>query len=72
MLPTAYVNDTNMQQTHPIDTVIRTGFKCDHVIIANCDFSQSAQLLERNVYITRKRTYVRLGVINTLHVHNAI
>ena len=27
----------------------RTGFKCKHVIIANCDFSQ---LLERNVYIT--------------------
>ena len=30
----------------------RTGFKCDHVIIANCDFSPSTQLLERNVYIT--------------------
>ena len=29
-----------------------TGFKCEHVIIANCDFSPSAQLLERNVYIT--------------------
>ena len=30
----------------------RTGFKCEHVIIANCDFSPSAQLLERSVYIT--------------------
>ena len=30
----------------------RTGFKCEHVIIANCDFSPSTQLLERNVYIT--------------------
>ena len=30
----------------------RTGFKCEHVLIANCDFSPSAQLLERNVYIT--------------------
>ena len=30
----------------------RMGFKCEHVIIANCDFSPSAQLLERNVYIT--------------------
>ena len=30
----------------------RTGFKCEHVIIANCNFSPSAQLLERNVYIT--------------------
>ena len=30
----------------------RTGFKCEHVIIANCDFSPSAQVLERNVYIT--------------------
>ena len=38
----------------------RTGFKCEHVIIANCDFSPSAQLLERNVYITRIRTYVRV------------
>ena len=37
----------------------RTGFKCKHVIIANCDFSPSAQLLERNVYITRIHTYVR-------------
>ena len=27
----------------------RTGFKCEHVIIANCDFSLCAQLLERNV-----------------------
>ena len=27
----------------------RTGFKCEHVIIANCDFSPHAQLLERNV-----------------------
>ena len=26
-----------------------TGFKCEHVIIANCDFSPSAQLLERNI-----------------------
>ena len=30
----------------------RTGFKCEHVIMVNCDFSPSAQLLERNVYIT--------------------
>ena len=30
----------------------RTDFKCEHVIIANCDFSLSTQLLERNVYIT--------------------
>ena len=30
----------------------RTGFKCEHVIIANCDFSPRAQLLEHNVYIT--------------------
>ena len=30
----------------------RTGFKCEHVIIANCDFSPSTQLLEHNVYIT--------------------
>ena len=30
----------------------RTGFKCEHVIIANCDFSPSAQLLECNVCIT--------------------
>ena len=29
----------------------RTGFKCEHVIIANCDFSPSTQLLECNVYI---------------------
>ena len=29
-----------------------TGFKCEHVIIVNCDFSPSTQLLERNVYIT--------------------
>ena len=43
----------------------RTGFKCEHVIIANCYFSPSAQLLERNVYITCIRTYVRTGVINT-------
>ena len=43
----------------------KTGFKCEHVIIANCDFSLSAQLLERNVYITRIRMYVRAGVINT-------
>ena len=28
------------------------GFKCKHVIIENCDFSPSTQLLERNVYIT--------------------
>ena len=27
----------------------RTGFKCEHVIIANCDFGPCAQLLERNV-----------------------
>ena len=27
----------------------RTRFKCEHVIIANCDFSLSVQLLERNV-----------------------
>ena len=27
----------------------RTGFKCEHVIIANCDFSPCVQLLERNV-----------------------
>ena len=42
----------------------RTGFKCEHVIIANCDFSPSTQLLERNVYITRTRirTYARTGV----------
>ena len=32
-------------------TVYRTLFKCEHVIIANCDFSPSAQLSERNVYI---------------------
>ena len=38
------------------------GFKCEHVIIANCDFSPSAQLLERNVYITCIRTYVRAVV----------
>ena len=31
----------------------RTGFKCEHVIIVNCDFSPSTQLLERNVYITQ-------------------
>ena len=30
----------------------RTSFKCEHVIIANCDFSPSVQLLEHNVYIT--------------------
>ena len=30
----------------------RMGFKCEHVIIATCDFSPSAQSLERNVYIT--------------------
>ena len=42
----------------------RTGFKCEHGIIMNCDFSPSAQLLERNVYITRIHTYVRAGVIN--------
>ena len=36
----------------------RTGFKCEHVIIANCNFSPSVQLLECNVYIT-------YGVINT-------
>ena len=30
----------------------RMGFKCKHVIIENCDFSPSTQLLERNVYIT--------------------
>ena len=30
----------------------RTGFKCEHVTIANCDFSPSAKLLECNVYIT--------------------
>ena len=39
----------------------RTGFKCEHVIIANCDFSPSAQLLEHmytlRVYV---RTYVRV------------
>ena len=29
-----------------------TGFKCEHVIIASCDFGPSTQLLERNVYIT--------------------
>ena len=29
-----------------------TGFKCEHVIIANCNFSPSVQLLERNVHIT--------------------
>ena len=36
-----------------IDTCIyhRTGFKCEHVIIVNCDFSPSVQLLERNVYM---------------------
>ena len=28
------------------------GFKCEYVIIVNCDFSSNAQLLERNVYIT--------------------
>ena len=39
--------------THELDASYRrTGFKCEHVIIANCDFSPSAQLLERNVYIT--------------------
>ena len=27
----------------------RTGFKCEHVITANSDFSPSVQLLERNV-----------------------
>ena len=27
----------------------RTGFKCEHAIIANCDFSSSTQLLECNV-----------------------
>ena len=37
----------------------RTLFKCESLIIANCDFSPSAQLLERNVYITRIRKYVR-------------
>ena len=26
-----------------------TGFKCEHVIIVNCDFSPCTQLLERNV-----------------------
>ena len=30
----------------------RTLFKCESLIIANCDFSPCAQLLERNVYIT--------------------
>ena len=29
----------------------RIGFKCEHVIIANCDFSPSTQLLERNVHL---------------------
>ena len=30
----------------------RTGFNCEHVIIASCDFGPSTQLLECNVYIT--------------------
>ena len=32
----------------------RTGFKREHVIIENCDFSPSVQLLECNVYITHR------------------
>ena len=35
-----------------------TGFKCERVIIENCDFSPSAQLLECNV-IHYAYTYVR-------------
>ena len=51
-------------------TNLRTGFKCEHVIIVNCDFSPSAQLLERNIYITCIRTYER-AIIRTQYIHYA-
>ena len=44
-------------------------FKCEHVIIANCDFSPSEQLLEHNDYIAQLMLKVML-IFNAKEAHS--
>ena len=50
--PLRYASCLHFERTSYTCIQRRTGFKCEHVITANCDFSPSMQLLQRNVYIT--------------------